>query len=49
MKKELILKCKDEVIKIIEEYGEKAVYKLEKVYDKYGIDIVNVVREILEL
>ena len=50
MNKELILKCKNEVIKIIEEYGEKiAYYKLEGIYNKYGVDVVNVVREILKL
>lgn len=42
---EEIKECTKEVEKLIEKYGDRTVYRLEPIYIKYGVDIVNKVRE----
>ena len=40
-------KCVKEIEELIKCYGDRAVFRLDEVYDKYGIDITNHARSIL--
>lgn len=37
--------CESEIEKLIEVYGDRTVYELDSLYDRFGVDVVNKARD----
>ena len=40
----IIAACEEDIKGLIYKYGDMTIYKLDPIYNKYGVDVVNYVR-----